>query len=113
MPPVCLAHWRQLVYSQSEAAHQFAVLQAIKDEILGTGESDDEDNDGEEGSEDESGSEEEQQEQQKMQIQVWQFSVCSCTFVLPFILCGCGEQHRCHASDAYSLQSVACSACWA
>ena len=47
-------------------------MQAIKDEILGTGESDDEEGDGEEGDEDESGSEEEEQEQQKMQIQVRQ-----------------------------------------
>ncbi len=46
------------------------VLQAIKDEILGTGESSDEEDDGEEGSEDESGSEDEEQAQQKMEIQV-------------------------------------------
>ena len=49
-----------------------SAVQAIKDEILGTGESDGEEDDGEEGDEDESGSEEEEQEQQKMQIQVWQ-----------------------------------------
>ncbi|KAL3147436.1 hypothetical protein ABBQ38_014499 [Trebouxia sp. C0009 RCD-2024] len=51
-------------YEQHEAEYK-----AIKDEILGTGESDDEEGDGEEGDEDESGSEEEEQEQQKMQIQ--------------------------------------------
>ena len=58
-------------------------MQAIKDEILGTGESDDEQGDGEEGSEDESGSEEEEQEQQKMQIQVRQpcMSLCGHTSV--------------------------------
>ena len=45
--------------------------QAIKDEILGTGESEgDEEDDGEEGDEEESGSEDEEQEQQQMQIQV-------------------------------------------
>ena len=47
-------------------------VQAIKDEILGVGGSEDEeDDDGEEGSEDASESEDEEQEQQKMQIQVW------------------------------------------
>lgn len=59
--------------AKPSAAYQCAAaVQAIKDEILGTGESDDEEGDGEEGDEDESGSEEEEQEQQKMQIQVWQ-----------------------------------------
>ena len=57
-------------FSTGSAACPVAMLQAIKDEILGTGESSGDEDDGEEGSEDESGSEEDEQEQQKMQIQV-------------------------------------------
>ena len=101
-----MAHWQQLVYSTTEAAHLSADLQAIKDEILGTGESDDEGDDEEEGSEDESSSEDEEQEQQKMQIQVCQIFV---SFLAPlcchlFFVCDCDRQHHCSACSAYSLQ---------
>ena len=61
------------IHTLARSHHDICFIQAIKDEILGTGESEgDEDDDGEEGNEEESGSEDEEQEQQQMQIQVCQ-----------------------------------------
>ena len=64
-------------------------LQAIKDEILGVGDSEGEEDDGEEGDEDASESEDEEQEQQKMQIQVCctPAAATALLYVRPLALC--------------------------